>query len=84
MLKTYRLWLFSLVYTALTKIASSGSSGLSWLQIHRWWHGIKGQDINITEGDIIIGLETKKFKLIKQEQLNKIMTVVNKVENTHK
>jgi hypothetical protein len=47
-----------------------------WLQIRRWWQGITGQDIDITERDIIIGLGKREFKIIKQEQLNKIMTVV--------
>jgi hypothetical protein len=47
-----------------------------WLQIRRWWLGLTGQDINITEQDIIIGLKKRNFKIIKEEQLNKIMMSV--------
>jgi hypothetical protein len=47
-----------------------------WLQIRRWWHGVTGQDINITEQDIILGLQTRNFKILKHEQLNIIMTTV--------
>jgi exonuclease III len=44
-----------------------------WLQIRRWWKGITGQEVVFTERDIILGLENRKVKIIKQEQLNKIM-----------
>ena len=47
-----------------------------WLQIWRWWHGLTNQDINITEQDIILGLGNKKFKIIKIDQFNKIMSTV--------
>jgi hypothetical protein len=47
-----------------------------WLQIRRWWKGITGQDVAFTERDIILGLENRKFKIIKQEQLSKIMMTV--------
>jgi hypothetical protein len=55
-----------------------------WLQIRRWWKGITGQDINITEQDIILGLKKRNFKIIKQEQLNKIMTLVKWKIHTNK
>ena len=47
-----------------------------WLQIRRWWQGLTGQDINIDEQDIILGLHKRNFKIIKHEQLNIIMTTV--------
>jgi hypothetical protein len=47
-----------------------------WLQIRRWWSGITGQDVNINERDIILGLNKRDIKIIKHEQLNKIMMVV--------
>jgi hypothetical protein len=47
-----------------------------WLQIRRWWTGITGQDVAFTERDIILGLEKRKVKIIKQEQLNKIIMTI--------
>jgi hypothetical protein len=55
-----------------------------WLQIRRWWFGITGQDINITEQDIIIGLKKRNFKIIKEEQLNKILMSVKWKLHTNK
>jgi hypothetical protein len=47
-----------------------------WLQIRRWWKGITGQDIAFSEQDIILGLKQRNFKILKHEQLNRIIITV--------
>ena len=55
-----------------------------WLQLRKWWSGITGQDVNINERDIILGLNKRDFKIIKHEQLSKIMMVVKWNIHTNK
>jgi hypothetical protein len=47
-----------------------------WVQLSRWWSEITGQEIQISERDIILGLGPRKDKIIKEYQLNMIILAV--------
>ena len=44
-----------------------------WFQLSKWWKGVTGQSIAISERDVMIGLEARNEKIIKAEQLNTVI-----------
>jgi hypothetical protein len=55
-----------------------------WKQLSRWWHGLSGQEITISEKDVILGLTPRRGKIIMEEQLNLIIMTVKWKIHTNK
>ena len=51
-------------------------SRMIWNQLNLWWKGVAGQDIILTERDIILGLGVRKDKILLKEQLNCIILAI--------
>jgi hypothetical protein len=47
-----------------------------WTQLSRWWKNVSGQEINIEERYIIVGLGPRTEKVVMQYQLNCIILAV--------
>jgi hypothetical protein len=47
-----------------------------WDQLSLWWKDLSGQEVVITERDIILGLGHKNYNIVMQDQLNSILMAV--------
>jgi hypothetical protein len=47
-----------------------------WTQLSTWWKGVTGQDIVISERDVMLGLSTRNIKITKADQLNMVILAV--------
>jgi hypothetical protein len=47
-----------------------------WLKVLRWWRNLTTQQLIITDRDILIGLESRNFKVEKEKQLECILQTV--------
>jgi hypothetical protein len=49
---------------------------LLWEQLSTWWKNMTGQNVKISEEDVMIGLSPRASKVDKEEQLNMIILAV--------
>jgi hypothetical protein len=47
-----------------------------WNQLSVWWHALSGQQITLSERDVILGLAPRQEKTFMEEQLNIIIMAV--------
>jgi hypothetical protein len=57
---------------------------LLWQQLGRWWNDKTGQNVKISEKDVMIGLSPRKVKIDKEDQLNMILLAVKWKIHTNK
>ena len=57
-------------------LANCPETKLIWQQLSLWWKNVSGQEINIEERDIIVGLGPRRDKIVMQYQLDCIILAV--------